>query len=305
MKATIQREVSLPKLPSASGIEVVGDLAYIIGDDAPFLYCLSARDMVAGNPVQLFETAHFSSGRIPKDLKPDLECLTAVALPDGQKGLLVMGSGATTAREVGFWVTLGAGTPPAATVYPLSLTPLYNALKPLLPKGIALNLEAAAATADTLFLMQRSVGTDAGNLVFRCSLGAAMDFVQHRTAQVPRIEVQRYALPHINGKPSGLSGASVHKNLLFVSASVEDTTDPVADGEVLGSFVGIIDPKQQSRNAVPTRMAQLVQPNGKPYLGKVESITVRRELARGRYELLLVTDDDKGGSTAVEVELTT
>ncbi|AYA36998.1 hypothetical protein D3Y59_07975 [Hymenobacter oligotrophus] len=305
MRATIQREVSLPKLPSASGIEVVGDLAYIIGDDAPFLYCLSARDLVAGNPVQLFETAHFSSGRIPKDLKPDLECLTAVTLADGQRGLLVMGSGATAAREVGFWVALGAGTPPAATVYPLSLTPLYQALKPLLPTGITLNLEAAAATADTLFLMQRSVGTDAGNLVFRCPLGAALDFVQHRTAQLPTIGVQRYTLPNINGKPAGLSGASVHNNLLFVSASVEDTTDPVADGEVLGSFVGIIDAKQHSRKTLDVRMARLVQPNGQPYLGKVESITVRGELGRGCYELLLVTDDDQGGSTAVEVTLAT
>ncbi|OON68907.1 DUF6929 family protein [Hymenobacter sp. CRA2] len=304
MKAIVQREITLPKLPSASGIEVVGNYAYIIGDDAPFLYCFQAADLTAARPISLFETAHFSSGRIPKSLKPDLECLTAVALPDKESGLLVMGSGATAAREVGYWVSLGAGQPPSAAVYPLSLTPLYAALRALLPKGLELNLEAAAATDDALLLMQRSVGTAAGNLVFRCPLGPTMEFVQHRTSRLPSIDVQRYELPRIAGKPAGFSGATIHGGRLFVTASVEDTTDPVADGAVLGSFVGIIDPRQPTRSVLPAALALLELPGGRAYRGKVESVTVRRELSPSHYELLLVTDDDAGGSTAVFVELT-
>jgi hypothetical protein len=303
MQATILREVSLPNLPSASGVEVVGDTVYIIGDDAPLLYCFDAQALAPGRTLTLFETAHFSSGRIPKGIKPDLECLTAVTTADGETGLLVLGSGATPAREAGYWVTLGPGAPLAASVYPLSLTPLYAALRPLLPKGIELNLEAAAATADELLLMQRSVGMAAGNLVFRCPLQPALNFLRHRIPQAPPLTVQRYELPDIDGKPAGLSGAAVFAGQLFLTASVEDTTDPVADGEVLGSFVGVLDAQLRSARALPTQLARLELPGGRPYRGKVESVAVRRRLGPGRYELLLVTDDDRGGSTAVLVEL--
>jgi hypothetical protein len=303
MQALIQRELPLPNLPSASGIEVMGDTAYIIGDDSPFLYRFDVRSLTPNRPVTLFETAHFSAGRIPKALKPDLECLTAVPADQGHTALLAMGSGATTAREVGFWVEL-APNKADASVYPLSLTPLYQRLKALLPKGIELNLEAAAATSDALLLFQRSVGTAAGNLVFSCPLAPTLAFIRHRTTQAPVVQVQRYALPAIAGKPAGFSGATVFEGKVFISASVEDTTDPVADGEVLGSFVGLLGGGAKSARPVPVQLAQLQRPGGQPYRGKVESLTVRRALGSGRYELLLVTDDDQGGSTAVVVELT-
>lgn len=304
MKATIQREIQLPRLPSASGVEIVGDTVYIIGDDAPLLYCFDARALQPGQPVALFETAHFSTGRIPKATKPDLECLTAVTTAEGETALLALGSGATAAREIGYWVTLGAGTPAATTVYPLSLAPLYQLLRARLPAGLTLNLEAAATTADTLLLMQRSVGSAAGNLVFHCPLATTLDFVRRRSAQAPVIDVQHYALPTIGGKPAGLSGATALGEQLCVTASVEDTTDPVADGEVLGSFVGVLDPRRRSRRPVPVTLLQLQRPDGQPYRGKVEGVAVRRQLGPGRYALLLVTDDDAGGSTALEVELT-
>ena len=97
MRATILRQLDLPNLPSASGVEVVGDQAYIIGDDAPFLYRFDVHSFVAGKSVTLFETAHFSTGRIPKDLKLDLESMTVVPGPAGETTLLLLGSGATPA----------------------------------------------------------------------------------------------------------------------------------------------------------------------------------------------------------------
>ncbi|WP_133273636.1 DUF6929 family protein [Hymenobacter radiodurans] len=303
MKATILRQFDLPDLPSASGVEVVGDTAYIIGDDSPFLYCFDARALKPNGRITLFETVHFSSGRLPKNLKPDLECLTAVPAAGGDTALLVCGSGATAEREKGFWVTLPKQAGAGAAVYPLSLSTLYTALRKALPKSVVLNLEAAAATTTELLLFQRTVGSGAGNLLFRLPLQQALDFIQHRSSQLPSIQTQFYQLPSIAKIPAGFSGATTHKGKLFVTASVEDTSDPVADGEVLGSFVGMLDLAQRSDRPLQTRFTQLIIPNGQPYRGKVESITVRREIAPQRYELLLVTDDDAGGSTAVLVEL--
>ncbi|GGF18963.1 DUF6929 family protein [Hymenobacter cavernae] len=304
MKATILRQLDLPNLPSASGVEVVGDMAYIIGDDSPFLYCLDVHSFAAGAPVTLFETAHFSSGRIPKNLKPDLECMTLVPGPPGETNLLVLGSGATPARENGFWVTLAPDAKSAAAVYPVSLAGLYAALRPSLPAGITLNLEAAAATATELLLFQRTVGSTAGNLVFHLPLAATLDYLRHRRTQVPEVSRQFYQLPTINGKPAGFSGATVFEDKLFVTASVEDTADAIADGAVLGSFVGLLPLTTSSINTSPValQLTQLALPGGRPYRGKVESVAVRWKVGPGHYELLLVTDDDAGGSTALIVE---
>ena len=42
MTATIRSETSLPHLPSASGVEIIGPTAYVVSDDAPYLYLLDA-----------------------------------------------------------------------------------------------------------------------------------------------------------------------------------------------------------------------------------------------------------------------
>jgi hypothetical protein len=301
MRATILRQLDLPNLPSASGVEIVGETVYIIGDDSPYLYRFTAADLLPGQPLTLFETAHFSSGRIAKAIKPDLECLTALTMTTGETGLLACGSGATAARENGFWVPLAGAQGEAATVHPVSLSGLYGQLRKLLPAGATLNLEAAAATTTELLLFQRTVGSTAGNLLFRLPLTATLDYLQHRSTQMPPVRPQLFQLPNIQGKPAGFSGACAYENKLFVTASVEDTADAVLDGEVLGSFVGLLS-LDQSINQ-PVSFAQLQLPGGQPYTGKVESVAVRRRLAPNRYELLLVTDDDQGGSTAVLVEL--
>ncbi|WP_426492648.1 DUF6929 family protein [Hymenobacter sp. 102] len=302
MQALIRREAVLPDLPSASGIEIVGETAYVIGDDAPFLYQFNAGTLAAGARTTLFETAHFSSGRIPKDIKRDLECMTSLTVSGGETGLLVLGSGATAAREQGFWVPLRAGH--AETVYPLSLSGLYAALRERLPAGILLNLEAAAATPDELLLFQRTVGMSTGNLLFRLPLAATWAYLQRHTTQLPAISQQLFELPMVEKKPAGFSGASWQNGRLLVTASVEDTQDAVLDGAVLGSFVGELTLLPPGKQAVlPVSLALLQWPDGRAYRGKVEGVAVYRQLQARQLELLLVTDDDAGGSTAVVVEL--
>lgn len=287
-------------LPSASGIEIVGDTAYVVSDDAPFLYSFRAADLAPNQPVRLFETAHFSSGRIPKDLKPDLEAmayLSATATAPG--GLLLAGSGATAARETGFWVADAAAPGGSATVYPVVLGALYRALRAELPPGQLLNLEALAATTEHLWLFQRPVGTTAGRVCFRVPLGTARAALQPPYPVPPTRRPLPYRVPDLDGQPGGLSGATFFDDRLFVTASVEVTTDPVRDGEVLGSFVGLLDPAK----LLDGHFAQLAWPDGRPFREKVEGVAVRHRLGPGRYELLLVTDDDRGGSTVLVVEV--
>ena len=295
MTATILSETQLPGLPSASGVEIIGPTAYVIGDDSPYLYQLDAATLAPTGRIALFEaTADFASGRISKPIKPDLECMVALAWPDGRTGLLLLGSGSRPNRARGWFVPAALPVPE-----PVDLAPLYAILSAYLHTGVVLNLEAAATTATELLLFQRTVGRADAALLFALPLAETLAFLTSPTGANPPVVHQLvFELPLIEGCPAGFSGATFVDGLLFVSASVENTADAVLDGAVLGSFVGVVDAV-----AGTATLARLAWADGQPYFGKVEGLAVRQQLADGQFELLLVTDDDAGGSTAATARL--
>jgi hypothetical protein len=299
MTATILSEAVLPQLPSASGVEIIGSTVYVISDDAPFLYLLDAATLAPIGQVQLFETADFGTGRIPKASKPDLESMAAITGPSGAAGLLLCGSGSRPNREIGYFVGLPAASASAAPrfVQRLDLAPLYAQLRAQLPPGTTLNIEAAATSATELLLLQRSVAGGPA-VLFALPLDVLTHLFEPRWAGPTPVRMLTFELPALEGHMAGFSGATFVENKLFVTASVEATADAVADGAVLGSFVGVVDLAAQKAS-----FARLAWADGRAYLGKVEGLAVRRTLTQDHLELLLVTDDDQGGSTALVAEL--
>ena len=297
MTATILSESVISGLPSASGVEIIGPTAYIIGDDSPYLYRLDAATLTPLEPVRLFDTKHFDNGRISKKRKPDLECMVALTWPDGRAGLLLLGSGSRPTRDRAWFVPIDGAVPGLPEA--MDLTVLYDHLRAYLPAGVALNLEAAATTATELLLFQRTVGRTDAALLFVLPLGTVLRLLAGEAgASLPVPHQLVFQLPLIDGCAAGFSGATFVDGRLFVSASVENTTDAVLDGEVLGSFVGMVDMVAQTAT-----FARLVWADGRAYVGKVEGLAMRKLLGAGRWELLLVTDDDAGGSTAVVANL--
>ena len=292
MTATLLSETPLP-LPSASGVEIVGPTAYVVADDAPFLYALDAATLDLTGRIQLFDTADFALGRLPKARKPDLEALTACAWPGRGPGLLLLGSGSGPLRQVGYWLPLPARA--ATPVQRLDLSALYAAALAALPPGTLLNIEAAAASQSELLLLQRGLGAGAAG-VLRFDLAAALAHLAG-AGPAPAPGVQAYQLPEIAGCSAGFSGAAVAPDgRLWVTASVENTRDPVLDGPVLGSFVGVLDGATGHAT-----FARLAWADGRAYTGKVEGLALVGTVApgTGAQALLLVTDDDRGGSTAL------
>lgn len=302
MTAIILSETSLPRLPSASGVEIIGPTVYVVSDDAPFLYLLDAATLAPTGQVQLFETADFGTGRIPKASKPDLESMAAIVGPGGATGLLLCGSGALPSREIGYFVGLPAagssGTP--RLVQRLDLAPLYARLRAQLPPGTTLNIEATATSATSateLLLLQRPVGGGRA-VLFALPLEALTHLFEPRWAGPGAVRTLTFELPVLDGYAAGFSGATFVGGKLLVTASVEAAADAVADGAVLGSFVGVVELAAQKAT-----FARLAWADGRAYRGKVEGLAVRRTLAPGRLELLLVTDNDHGGSTALVAEV--
>lgn len=304
MTATILSEITLPQLPSALGVEIVGAAAYVVSDDAPLLYVLDAATLAPVSQIQLFESNEFSTGRIPKVAKPDLESMAAVISPSGAAGLLLCGSGALPNRETGYFVGVpGGSTTPEDTVprfvQRLDLSALYAQLRKHLPLGATLNIEAAATTTTELLLLQRPVGSGPA-LLFGLPLSPTLAYLFKPHGPAPALtRVLSFKLPVLDGYVAGFSGATFVAGRLLVTASVEATHDAVADGAVLGSFVGVIDLAAPST----ATFGRLTWADGRAYLGKVEGLAVRRHLSPTHLELLLVTDDDQGGSTALVAEM--
>jgi hypothetical protein len=305
MKATIQRLHFFPNIPSASGMELLGNQVYVVGDDSPFLYVLDRASLQLVEQIQLFASGDFGSGRIPKLLKPDLECLTLLEM-EGVPHLAAFGSGSAPNRARSFTVPIGAGKGPAPQVRQQSLQDLYGAIQadPEVLGGDALNLEAAATTPDQLLLFQRA--TQAGSnlvLAFDRQEFAAYLFGARKT--LPAYQALYFQLPSLEGLASRFSGATVYGDKLFFSASVENTDDPIQDGEVLGSFVGWVDlaALQAGQGPVQAHTALVLGPQGTPYKGKVESLVILDQPQPLTYRALAMTDNDQGQSDLLELEL--
>ena len=295
MKATILKKISLPGIHSASGVEVLGERIYIVGDDSAWLYVLDL-DWQAMGTIRLFDSPVPDEARIPKLQKPDLEALTALPL-GGETVLLAIGSGSRENRHDAFVVN-----PRTGTVQRHSLAPLYDHLRTL-PDVVGtrlLNLEGALVTGPEIVFLQR--GNVSGTNV---AIGfATAAFVQWLTGNgpLPGPVVRSYALPTVEGYAAGFSGAASlpsRPGAFLFTASVEATNDEILDGDMLGSFAGIAHldrPGDLSGQCVP------ILHDGQAYPGKVESICLLSEMP-DTLLTLAVTDADGGTSELLLLEI--
>ncbi|WP_439880340.1 DUF6929 family protein [Pontibacter sp. MBLB2868] len=299
--STLQKKY-YSNLPSASGLEIAQGFYYVLGDDTPYLYQLDAQFNVM-QKYALFDTSSFVNGRIPKATKPDLESMTYFKYGRDEM-LLLMGSGASKARNKGYLVNLSENV----AVKELDLTRFYTFLKQVLKietEGV-LNLEGLAMDNVYTYLMQRPLATGV-NVLFRFDTNAFKDFIL-TGKDIPAVAVYHFNFPGLGNRIAGFSGAYALDGKLFFTASVEDTPNALDDGEVLGSFIGVIDLRSlpyatDPANPLQVPVVQLKNVDGSFYTGKAESLVVKKMDADGKYSVIVVSDDDKGGSELLEVEL--
>lgn len=294
MKFTLRSRKILNNIASASGIEAVGDSFYIMGDDSHWVYRLNGK-LEIEDKIQISDSPLTSATRIPKPQKPDLEAM--VALGQGKNtALLLLGSGSKSPkRDVLVKITFL----PKHSVKKYSLTKFYDSLCET--AGFIrtkLNIEAAAVIEESLYLFNRGK-----NRIFRLNM---RDFLSHAEGKntIPSVEVFKIKLPRVNGMKAGFSGATASpdsKHILF-TASVENTSNSIDDGEILGSFVGMFSVNSLKNDLRPDCVSVTDQQNNILKI-KVESLAVHRPISTNTLHLLLVTDDDQTSSELIEAEL--
>lgn len=281
MNITVLDKIKMEKIPSGSGIIKSGSSYYIIGDDSPFLFSLDSNFQLTSK-TPLLDTLVFADDRILKSHKPDFESLEMVK----QNEMVIFGSGSKSPQRDVF-IRILLKEPMLVEKYEISN--FYNNLKNLpIFNNSELNIEATAFRNNQIFLFNRKK-----NLVIQFDYTDFLDYLKGKTA-FPQPKIRQYSLPTINGIEAGFSGATTLKDdsKIIFTASVEDTDNAYDDGEILGSYIGIID---ISDNNISESFDYCQIPNEGATL-KVESVSIEKEISTGKTEVILITDDDKGNS---------
>ncbi len=263
----------LPHFSAASALVCAQALAYVIGDDE--LHLATYRD--AASPGQLHRLL---PGDLPSDaaarkrVKPDFETLLAL---DDSRCLLALGSGSTRARDTGVQVLLDAAGLPLPQPRRIDLTPLYAPLRQRLGE---INIEGALDLGEHVALLQRGHAQASGNALLLYRRSDFLGLVAGRRRGLAPQSIVPMSLGDIDGVPLAFTDAAALGDGGWVySAVAEDNANSVADGECLGSAIGLVSPDGQLQ-----RLWRLAQPY------KVEGLAVQRQ---GRHlALCLVTDAD-------------
>lgn len=263
---------------AASGLVQVGRQVYVVADDELHLGVFDMQGTQPGRLLRLFE------GNLPrqhdarKAAKPDLEALAM--LPSSAlhpPGLLAVGSGSKPNRQAAAWLPLDAAGNPVGPAMGVDMAALYA---PLRHRFTDLNIEGAFISDGQLCLLQRGNVRSLTNACI-CFDWPAVDQWLFAGGDVPQATgIQQHALGHLGGIPLGFTdGAALPGGGFVFSAAAEATGSSYADGECVGSVVGVVSASGELLRVEPVDV-----------LCKIEGIAVT--CIGDQLELLLVTDAD-------------
>ena len=292
MQLTLLTREELKEIPSASGIEIINDSIYVIGDNSIFLYVLNKKYEIK-DKILIASPDNAVNDIIPKAKKHDYEAMASVEIGN-DKLLLIFGSGSKSPeRDSLAIVSLDKKTPPKT----YSLKNFYETIRAyttLNPEEM--NIEAAVTHNNCLYLFNRGK-----NRVLECALNDFRNHIENE-APAPLLKAYKINLPSAGLLQAGFSGATIisKENKIVFTASIENTANWIEDGEIMGSYIGIIDLRHLKDNYTPPCI--LIGEKKQSLKIKVESIAVLSSAA-GKANLLLVTDSDGAVSEIISAQL--
>lgn len=279
----VLREVKVLSYPSASGVLYFNEKIYIIGDDAPYLLILDEH-LNLSDSIPLINS---TEKRIPKNIKPDLESI-ALVYENKRAYLMALGSGSLDPyRNAG--VILDLKTHRATYI---NLDSFYYRIK---VAGINdLNVEGAAAIPGGIIIATRGNKTFSKNhLVF-----TTKDFWKNQDSS--EIKIIKTGVNQDTSVFNGISGMdySAKSDKLILTVSTEDTYSTLADGKIGTSYLWIINDitSKKSFAAINPNIIIDLEKEDPRFVGhKIESVCISHE-TKTQIELIMVSDDDRGGS---------
>lgn len=285
----------LLELPSASGIEFINNDIFIVGDDSPFLFQLDDEFSIL-DKISLTGNDSIHNGRVPWQIKSDFESM-AYFTQNNENFLAVLSSGSKQIFRDSIHIFSLNETKIKTSK---NIRPLFESIKSKANFTIndEINIEALAINNSNVFMMQR--GNNNENLVISIDKKIFLNYLNKKNAKVPPIKIYKFKLPTFENTISGFSGVCVlplNKGLLF-TASLEATTDAISDGEILGSYLGIIEFTNFDKGITDTK---ILKEDNKILKTKLEGITVK-SIQNNKVNVICVSDNDDGTSWIYELE---
>lgn len=280
-------------LPSASGVVVSQEKIYAVGDDSPWLYQLSPeftiveKELIKDYPVG-------DNGRILKKVKPDFEALDIISVSE-KPSFVMLGSGSKLdVREWAFIISHDG-----ELKIERSLKPLYKTLRQAAgyTADQEINVEGLATSKNSAFIINR--GNGGSNVIFELDLEDFQDYLAGESELIEDVKAYHVKLPIVQNFEAGLSGAAYwsETDSLVLTASIEATGDAYNDGEILGSYVGLValDDLSQNRTLDLTDNLVPLMEGNKRLITKIESVAFTSQ-SQNKIEGLLASDNDDGTS---------
>jgi hypothetical protein len=281
---------SLPGYPSGSGLVYHSGHIYLMGDDATYMLVTDTM-FNAVDSIPVFASAE---KRISKDKKPDIEAMALIS--KNKNPLIVMlGSGSLSPNRDSCIII----DPVTKEKKYYNLAIFYGRLK---AAGIRdLNIEGVTALQGGIALVSR------GNKSFPKNhlIITSDEFWENQETAIFKL-IKAGA----NGDTSFFNGVSgmdySHRtDQLLLTVSTEDTHNSYDDGAIGKSYLWIINnisSKKELEGINPNRIIDLEEIDSRFKGQKIESVCIVAESKKEK-ELVLVSDDDKGGSALFRLVL--
>lgn len=279
----------LDNYSSGSGLVWLGKKLYVVGDDASWLLQMDSG-FKRVDSIPLFS----SPGRIPKETKADIESI-AVTRSNKKRLILLPGSGSLEPyRNV-----LIVIDPASHEKKEYRLDTFYHRLR---AEGLReLNIEGSASIPAFILLASRgSRGFPRNYLVFTSNR-----FWEKQ--DIAQIKIVKAGTQSDTASFTGISGLdySYATDQLLLTASTENTFNSYDDGAIGKSYLWIINDISSKRrlDAInPDRVIDLEELDPRFKGHKIESVSIISETKKQK-ELVLVSDDDKGGTVLFRILL--
>ena len=296
-KLSILKYALTKYIPSASGVEYYAGNLIITGDDAPYLFYLNEKDWSIHKEYQIAIIDSMIGNRMYYKTKPDFEGITSLSI-NGYNHHIVVGSGSKQVKR-DTCIIFDDGKRRISTK--VNFRPLYEAfMDSLSEKGKRkINIEGIAANDEKVFFAHRG-SVYPPNAIFEMKTSDFVAFIQSNGTNLPKFKTYRYELPVVQGESAGLSGLDIIEGVgLLASASIEVTNDPTRDGEILGSFIGLIPFDKLSQEK--PKFSPVLK-DGKALITKIESVSIKKA-TKEKIRFIAVSDNDDGSSEIFEMEL--
>ncbi len=256
---------------AASGITEHQNQVYIVSDDSDYLFLYDTKKQ---NTLRFPIRENAQLQRTKKE-KMDLEAIA-------RKGnsLYIFGSGSKENRRIIIQFDLKNKK---YTSFDYSKEIELMTKSSGIPEK-EINIEGAILKGLTLLLFNRGNGKNAHNGIFK---------VKFRNGKFgDNFEYQAVPLPKINGEIAGFSDAIYKNGKIYFLATGERSENVIADGEIAGTYFGILNPKDFSVLEI-----QKISDHN-----KFEGLTFHQRI-KGEKTFLICEDSDNAALSSTIYEL--